>query len=123
MVDTQAIATQPRPDEGTVITSASSTTYPAGANTHGCAIETKTNSLGRQLRSMGVLTTTANVRTPAPDQIENKPSPALLPFITDPVYRQKMIAKCETPPSSSRGMMTENLHPQPGPSSTQIQKP
>ncbi|VDL98221.1 unnamed protein product [Schistocephalus solidus] len=52
MADTYAIATQPRPDEGTVIASARSTTYLAGANTHGGAIATKINSLGRQLRSM-----------------------------------------------------------------------
>ncbi|VDL91764.1 unnamed protein product [Schistocephalus solidus] len=118
MADTHAIATQPRPDEGTVIALASSTPYPAGANTHGGAITTKINSLGRQLRSMGLLTTTANVRTLAPDQIENQPSRALHPSITDPVYRQRMIAKGETPPSSASSMMTEDLHPQPGPSSS-----
>ncbi|VDL99020.1 unnamed protein product [Schistocephalus solidus] len=123
MADTHAIATQPRPDERTVIASASSTTYPAGANTHGGSIATKINSLGRQLRSMGVLTTTANVRTPTPDQIENKPSPALHQSTTDSVNKQRMIAKNETPPCSSSSMMTEDLHPQPGPSSTQIQKP
>ncbi|VDM01501.1 unnamed protein product [Schistocephalus solidus] len=72
---------------------------------------------------MRVLTTTANVRTPAPDQIENKPSTALPQSTTDLVNRQRMIAKNETPPCSSSSMMTENLHPQPGPSSTRIQKP
>ncbi|VDM03578.1 unnamed protein product [Schistocephalus solidus] len=111
MADTHAIATQPRPDEGTVIASASSNTSPAVANTHGDAIATKINSLGCQLRSMGVLTTTANVRTPAPDQIENKPSPALPPSNTDPVYRQRMIDKGETQPSLSSNRMTEDLHP------------
>ncbi|VDM03880.1 unnamed protein product [Schistocephalus solidus] len=110
-----------RPDEGTVIASASSTTYPAGANTYGGVIATKINSLGRQLRSMGVLKTTANVRTLAPDHIENKPLRAVPPFTTDPVYRQRMMAKGETPPSSSSNMMTKDLHPQPG-CSTQIRK-
>ncbi|VDM00438.1 unnamed protein product [Schistocephalus solidus] len=94
MVDTLAIATQPRPDEGTVIISPSSTTYPAGATAHGGAIATKINSLGRQLRSMGVLTTLANLRTPVPDQIENKPSRALTSSTTDQVYSQSMIAQC-----------------------------
>ncbi|VDL87986.1 unnamed protein product [Schistocephalus solidus] len=61
MADTHAIATQPRPDEGTVIASASSTTYPSGVNTHGGANATKINSLGRQLRSIWVLKTTDNV--------------------------------------------------------------
>ncbi|VDL85801.1 unnamed protein product [Schistocephalus solidus] len=71
---------------------------------------------------MEVLTTTADVRTPAHDQIENKPSPALPPSITDSVNRQRMIAKDEKPPCASSSMRTEDLHPQPGPSSTQIQK-
>ncbi|VDL89533.1 unnamed protein product [Schistocephalus solidus] len=111
MVGTHAIATQLRPDEGTVITSASSTIYPAGANTHVGAITTKIISLGRQLRSMGVLMTTANVRTPAPDQKENKQSSALPPSTTEAVYRQRMIDKRERPPSSSSSLMTEDLHP------------
>ncbi|VDL90426.1 unnamed protein product [Schistocephalus solidus] len=115
MVDTHAMAAQSRPEEGTVIASASSTTYPKGVKTHGAAIATKSNSLGRQLRSMGVLTTTANVQTPAPDQIENKTSPAILPSTTGPVYRRRMITKGEAPPYSSSSMMTEDLHPQPGP--------
>ncbi|VDL85800.1 unnamed protein product [Schistocephalus solidus] len=109
MADTHAIATQPKPDEITVIASANSTTYTAGAKTHGGAIATKINSLGRQLRSMGALTTTADVRTPAQST-------------TDSVNRQRMIAKDETPPCPSSSMRTEDLHPQPGHSSTQIQK-
>ncbi|VDL87921.1 unnamed protein product [Schistocephalus solidus] len=122
MADTHAIATLPRPNDGTVIASASSTTYLAGANTHGGAMTTNISSLEQQLRLMGVLTTSANVRTPAPDQIENKPSPTVPPSTTDPVFRQLMIAKGETPPSSSSNMMTEDIHNQSGPF-TQIQKP
>ncbi|VDL98197.1 unnamed protein product [Schistocephalus solidus] len=123
MADTHAIATKPKPDKGTVIASASSTAYPAGANTHGGAIATKINSLGWQLWSMGLQTTTAKVRTSAPDQIEKKPASALPRSATILVYRQRMIAKGEPPPSSSSNMMTEDLHHQPGPFSTQIRKP
>ncbi|VDL89042.1 unnamed protein product [Schistocephalus solidus] len=123
MADTRAVATQPRPEEGTVISLASLTIYPAGAKTHEGAIVTKINSRDGSFGVQGVLTTTANVRTPAPDLIKNKPSPTLPPSTTDPVYRQRMIAKGETPPSSSSSMMTVDIHPQPGPSSMQIQKP
>ncbi|VDM05801.1 unnamed protein product [Schistocephalus solidus] len=76
-----------------------------------------------KMTSMKELTTTANMRTPTPDQIEKKPSPALLPSTTDPVNRQRMIIKGETTLSSSSSMMIEDHQPQPGPSSTQIRKP
>ncbi|VDL94300.1 unnamed protein product [Schistocephalus solidus] len=47
IADTHAIATQPRPDEGTVIASASSTNYSAVANTYGGEITTWGGSFGR----------------------------------------------------------------------------
>ncbi|VDL98574.1 unnamed protein product [Schistocephalus solidus] len=69
------------------------------------------------------LMTTANVQTPALDQIEHKPSSALPQSTRGLVYRQRMIAKGETPPSSSSSMMTEDLDTQPSPSTTKIRKP
>ncbi|VDL87970.1 unnamed protein product [Schistocephalus solidus] len=76
--------------------------------------------MGRQLRSMGILMSTANVRMPAPYQIENKPSPALPPSATGPLYRQMMIAKGNPLPDSSSSKMTEDLHPLHGLYFTQI---
>ncbi|VDL94859.1 unnamed protein product [Schistocephalus solidus] len=113
----------PDPKKEEVIALISSTTYPAGAKTDEGAISTNINNLGLLLWLMGVLTTTANVRTLAPDQIENKPSPALPPSSTGPVYRRRMIPKGETPPSSSSSIMTEDIHLQSDPFSMPIRKP
>nr|VZH93812.1 unnamed protein product [Spirometra erinaceieuropaei] len=67
MADPHSVTPQPDSDEGAFVTTAVPSTSPANEKTGGRCGVNKIASLGRQLRSMKVRTTTTNVSTPAPD--------------------------------------------------------
>nr|VZI18270.1 unnamed protein product [Spirometra erinaceieuropaei] len=67
MADTHSATPQPGSDEGAVLTTAGPSTSPADGKTDSRCGVNKIASLGRQLRSMKVRTTTTNVSTPASD--------------------------------------------------------
>ncbi|BHF74057.1 hypothetical protein SprV_0401714100 [Sparganum proliferum] len=67
MADAHSVTPQPGSDEGAVVTTAVPSTSPADEKTDSRCGVNKIASLGRQLRSMKVRTTTTNVSTPAPD--------------------------------------------------------
>ncbi|BHF84777.1 hypothetical protein SprV_0902792900 [Sparganum proliferum] len=67
MADAHSATPQPGSDEGAIVTTAVPSTSPADEKTDSRCGVNKIASLGRQLRSMKVRTTTTNVSTPAPD--------------------------------------------------------
>ncbi|BHF68846.1 hypothetical protein SprV_0301188700 [Sparganum proliferum] len=67
MADAHSVTPQPGSDEGAVVTTGVPSTGPADEKTDSRCGVNKIASLGRQLRSMKVRTTTTSVSTPAPD--------------------------------------------------------